>query len=76
MIRHAMSRLAAGLRRETLNAAKDLTASQRLELALRLGLSDLQLCLSGSGGSEDEARRRLERQRAMGRRASACTAGR
>jgi hypothetical protein len=71
-----LSSIATDLRRQDLTAARGKSPAERLELALRLGDSDLTLRLSRVGGSDDAARRTLERQRAAGRRVSPSAAGR
>lgn len=71
-----MSRVAEDLRRETLAGASGHTAQERLETALRLGDSDVALYRAGGGVSDGAARRRFERQRAKGRRASSSAGGR
>lgn len=70
-----MSSVAQVLRSEALAAARGQTPQARLEQALRLGDSDVELRRAGAGASAAEARRTLERQRAAGRRPSA-SAGR
>jgi hypothetical protein len=71
-----MGSVATDLRREDLIAARGLSPADRLDLALRLGDSDLALRMSQVGGSDASTRRALEQQRSAGRRASRCAAGR
>ena len=69
-----MDGVARTLRRETLAASQSLSASERIQLALRLGDSDAAL-LAGARGIDVEAARRLLRaQRQAGRTRSRCAA--
>ena len=70
-----MSDVARDLARATRVAAMARTPESRLAAALRLGDSDLALCRGGARVSEEEARSMLRRQRARGRRPSACAPG-
>jgi hypothetical protein len=62
-----MRSVADELRRRTIARVLDLTLAARIELALSLGDDDLDLFVRTSGLGRDEARRRLEAQRQIGR---------
>lgn len=66
-----MTSIADDLRREA-RATKGEPAEARLEKALRLGDSDVALHAAGTGLADSAVRGMLERQRARGRRPSAC----
>ncbi len=71
-----MSRVAQELRREARAVASAQTPGRRIEIALSIGDSDLELFRAAARVPEDVARRALERQRGRGRRASPCATGR
>lgn len=62
-----MRSVADDLRRRTIAQVLDLTPAARIALALSLGDDDLDLFVRTSGLDRDEARRRLEAQRQIGR---------
>lgn len=70
-----MSRLADHLRRELRALDLARTPTERVELALALGDSDIALYTAANGIDANTARRELRRQRQAGRRLSACAAG-
>jgi hypothetical protein len=65
-----MASVADSLSRETLEEMRRLSADQRIELALRLGLEAAQTLASARGISVDEAREILRRNKQIGRRPS------
>jgi multidrug resistance efflux pump len=71
-----MRSVADDLRARTREADARLTPAERVERALRLGDDDLQAFAARHRVSLGEARRRLSRQRQLGRRPSPCASGR
>jgi hypothetical protein len=67
-----MRSVADDLRARTRDADARLTPAERVERALRLGDDDLQAFIARHGLSLADARRRLSRQRQLGRRPSRC----
>ena len=66
------SKVAEELRRETDEAVRSMTATERFELALRLGDEAIETLAAARGISRDEARRILQKEKRHGRRYSRC----
>lgn len=67
-----MRSVADDLRRENLERARRMTIAERVREAFELGDRDLAAFAAFQGLSLTEARRRLDRQRQVGRRFSRC----
>jgi len=66
-----MKSIADQSRVDTLHATSQTTASERIELALRLGDQAIDIFASANNVGKDEARRVLRRNNQLGRRHSA-----
>lgn len=67
-----MTSVAHRLRQSGLEQVLQLSPAERIALALRLGDADLDFLCRYRGLDRDEAHRRVERQRQVGRRFSRC----
>jgi hypothetical protein len=67
-----MRSVADEAREQSRREVGQLSAEQRIALALRLGERDLELYCGKHGLDRDSGRRRLRRQRQQGRELSAC----
>jgi hypothetical protein len=66
------SKIAEELRRETDEAVRQMTAGERMALALRLGDEAIETFAAARGITHDEARRLLQKEKRHGRRYSRC----
>ena len=71
-----MKSVADALRERTREQVRTMAASERIEMALRLGDEDLHRFRAASGLGRQEALARLRAQRQRGRVPSACAEGR
>lgn len=68
----ARSKVADELREEQMRAVAAMTPQERIDLAFACGQRDLEFYMAATGLDRDEALRRIERTRQVGRRYSRC----